>query len=88
MGELTPQMNLIQMSTMKVAPKIHFAILKTPINWCDHISSDVDSKTCSKNFQKFKQELGINKIPLFEFEFKYFEFQKCSELGSDYLHAM
>ena len=81
-------MNLIQMATKKVAPKIPFAILKTPINECDHISSDVVPNTCSWNFQIIKQEHGINQIPLVEFEFKYFEFQKCSNSGCDYLLVM
>jgi len=31
MGEGTPQMNLLQMPTIKVAPKIPFAFLKTHI---------------------------------------------------------
>ena len=54
-----PQMNLRQMATLKVAPKIPFAILKSLINECDHISSDVVSNTCSWIFQIFKQEHGI-----------------------------
>ena len=78
-----PQMNLIQMATLKVAPKIPLAFLKCPIIECDHIPSDVESIPCSKIFQIFKQELGINQIPLFELEFKYFEFQKCSNFGCD-----
>ena len=71
------------MATIKVAPKIPFAFLKNHINECDHISSDVESISCSNNFKKSKHELWINQIPLFEFEFKYFEFKKCSNFGCD-----
>ena len=70
----TPQMNLIQMARIKVAPKIPFAFLKTHINECDHISSDVGPIPCSWIFQIFKQELGIKFKPLFELKLKLFEF--------------
>ena len=77
-----PQMNLIQMAIIKVAPKIAFAVLKRHINECDHISSDVEAIPCSWIFHKLKQELGINSKPLFELKFKLFEFQKSPNFVS------
>src|SRR4051794_31986956 len=35
-----PPDELIQMATLKVAPKIPFVFFKSPINECDHISSE------------------------------------------------
>ena len=74
MGEENPQMNLIQMARIKVAPKIPFAFLKNPINEWDHISSDVGPTPCSWIFQIFKQEHGFKFKTLFELKFKVFEF--------------
>ena len=71
------------MARNKVAPKILVWLLKSHINECDHMKSDVVGFPCSLNFQKFKQDLGINQKTLFELEFKYFEFQKCSKVGND-----
>src|SRR4051812_12984722 len=60
MGERTPPDELIQMAIMKVAPKIPVVFLKSLINECDHMKSDVIEFPCSLNFQKFKQDLEIN----------------------------
>ena len=57
-------------------------MLKSPIIECDHMKSDVVEFPCSRNFEKFKQDLGINLKPLFELRFKYLEFQKCSKVGN------
>ena len=83
MGEGTPPDELIQMARNKTSPKILVWLLKSLINECDHMKSDVVEFPCLWIFQKFKQDLGINQKPLFEFEFKYFEFQKCSKVGND-----
>src|SRR4051812_32294803 len=62
----SPQMKLIQLARIKVAPNIAFVFLKSLINECDHISSDVGPIPCSWIFKIFKQDLGINQNPLFE----------------------
>ena len=74
MGEGTPPVELIQKARNKSSPKIHVWILKSLINECDHISSDVGPIPCSWIFQIFKQDLGINQKPLFDLKFKWFEF--------------
>src|SRR4051812_35093871 len=47
MGKIKAPNEFIQMATLKVAPKIPLVFLKSPINECDHISSDVDSNPFS-----------------------------------------
>ena len=74
MGEGTPPDELIQMARNKSSPKIHVWIFKSPIIECDHMKSDVVEFPCSRNFEKFKQCLGINQIPLFDLKFNSFEF--------------
>ena len=74
MGEEKTPEELIQMARNKTSPKIHVWILKSPIIECDHIKSDVVEFPYSRNFEKFKQCLGINQIPLFGLKFKSFEF--------------
>src|SRR3954468_9513577 len=69
-----PPDELIQKARYKYFPKIHVRVLKSLINECDHISSDVGPTPCSWIFQIFKQCLGINQKPLFELRFKLFEF--------------
>ena len=65
-----PPDELIQMAKNKVAPKIPFAFLKSLINECDPISSDVGPTPCSWIFQIFKQEHEFKFKPLFELKFK------------------
>src|ERR1041385_650627 len=65
-----PPDELIQKARYKYFPKIHVRVLKSLINECDHFKNDLDSNPCSWIFQIFKQYLGINKIPLFDLNFK------------------
>ena len=66
----TPPDELIQKVRNKSSPKIHVRFLKSLINECDHISSDVGPIPCSWIFQIFKQEHGFKFKPLFELKFK------------------
>ena len=76
------------MATMKVAPKIPFAILKTFINECDHILGDVEAIPCSWNFQIFKDELGIKSKPLFELKLNCLNFKNPQSLWvASYKHC-
>ena len=70
----TPPEELIQMARIKVVPKIHVWIPKSPIIECDHIKSGLGFFPYSKIFGKIKQCLGNNQISLFELKFKSFEF--------------
>ena len=56
-----PLMNLIQMATIKVDPKIPFAILKSHINECDHISCDVEPIHAHGFFKYSTRSLELNK---------------------------
>ena len=70
MGEGTPPDELIQKARNKSCTKIHIWILKSPIIECDHMKSDVVEFPCSRNFEKFKQDLGLIQKPLFDLRFK------------------
>ena len=53
--EETPPEELIQNARIKVAPKIHVWIPKSPIIECDHNKSGLGIFPCSRNFGKIKQ---------------------------------
>ena len=59
-----------------------------PKNEHDHIPYDVGPKSCPWNFTKVQTDpWKLNKYPIC-IEFKYFEFQKSSNLGNGYCYAM
>ena len=60
MGEETPPEELIQKARIKVVPKIHVWIPKSPIIECDHRKSGLGFFSYSKNFGKIKQWLENN----------------------------